>query len=117
MVADPPRVFYRLVQTNPPTLRDFMSYEAVGIRPRRPLTARQREQWRGVSHYGTAAAARARARISPHLGAYIALVQVPGEATVRVEQAGRDPDHYNVWADPLDLLGWVVSVEPVGRVH
>ena len=73
-----------------------MSYEAHGIRPRRPLTARQRDHWRGVSHYVTLVGAQTRARLSPHLGAYVALVHIPGDAPVRVEQAGRDPDHYNV---------------------
>jgi hypothetical protein len=117
MAAGPPRVLYRLVQTDPPTLQDFMSYEALGIRPRRPPTTRQRDQWRGVSHYATLAAARTRARISPHLGAYVALIHIPDGVSVRVEQAGRDPDHYTVWAEPADLLGWVVSVEPVEPLH
>lgn len=117
MVAQPPHVFYRLVQADPPTLRDFLSYEALGIRPRRSLTARQRDQWRGVSHYATLAAARARPRVSPHLGGYVALVRIPAGALARIEQAGLDPDHYNVWAEPADLLGWVVSVEPTERLH
>jgi hypothetical protein len=113
MAADPPRAFYRLVRSNPPTLSDFMSYEALGVAPRRPLTSRQRDQWRGVSVYATQAAARLRARLSPQLGSYIAEVRIPDEAVVRIEQSGREPDHYNVWTDPAVLLGWVVSVEPV----
>jgi hypothetical protein len=113
MTVAAPRLLYRLVQSDPPTIRDFMSYEALGAQPRRPLTMRQRDHWRGVSHYTTASAARARARISPHLGAYVALVRVPEGGVARVEQAGRDPDHYNVWADAADLLRWVVSAEPV----
>lgn len=117
MTAEPPRRLYRLVQTDPPTLRDFRSYEALGVRPRRPLTARQRDQWRGVSHYATLTAARVRARLSPQLGAYVALVRVPVRATVRIEQGGRDLDHYNVWAEPADLLAWVVSVESVEPLH
>jgi hypothetical protein len=117
MAAEPPRIFYRLVGSDPPTHRDFMSYEALGIRPRRPLKARQRDQWRGVSHYATPAAARVRARLSPHLGAYVARVRIPAGAPVRIEQGGRDPDHYTVWAEPAELVGCVVSVEPVEPLH
>jgi hypothetical protein len=99
MNADPPRTLYRLVRSNPPTLDDFMSYEALKVPPRRPLTSRQRDHWRGVSFYATQAAARLRARASPQLGSFIAEMQVPDEVQVRIEQGGRDLDHYNVWAE------------------
>jgi len=50
------------------------------------------------------------------LETHLAEVTIPAEATVRIEQTGRDPDHYTVWADAADLLGWVVSVAPVQRL-
>lgn len=55
--------------------------------------------------------------MSPHLGNYIATVRIPADVAVRVEQSGRDPDHYNVWAEPSDLLGWVAYVEPFEPLH
>ena len=115
-MAQPPRTFYRLVQTDPPTVRDFLSYEALGIQPRRPLTARQRDEWQGISHYATQDAARIRARTSPHLGSFIATVRIPSQSA-RVEQRGRDVDHYTIWAEPATLLSWVVSIIPVERVQ
>jgi hypothetical protein len=117
MAASTPRTFYRLLRSNTPALSDFMSYEALDVPPRRPLTARQRDQWRGVSFYATLAAARLRAQLSPQLGSHIAEVRIPTDAPVRIEQAGRDPDHYTVWAEPGDLRDWVVSIEPVERLE
>ena len=117
MAAGSAHILFRLVQTDPPTIRDFLSHEALGLAPTRPLTVRQQDQWRSVSHYATVEAARLRARLSTHLGTYVARIHVPGGVSVRVEQSGRDPLHFSVWAEPADLLGWVVSVEPVEPVH
>lgn len=117
MFSDVARVLYRLVQTDPPTIRDFLSYAALGVVPRRPLTPRQADQWDGVSHYASAATAQARARLSPRFGTYILELRLPRGAQARVEQIGRDPDHYTVWAEPSDLLGWVASVEPLEDVQ
>ena len=111
------RVFYRIVQTDPPTLRDFMSYETLGVKPRRPLSRAERDRWRGVSHYATFTAAEAAARTLPHLGRFIATVHIPADGSVRLQQTGRDPDHFTVWAGADALLGWVMSVRPVQRVH
>lgn len=117
MVERPARLFYRIVSTDPPTCRDFMSYEALGVPPRRPLSPTDRDRWRGVSHYATRAAAEAAARSAPRLGTLLAAVQLPPDAAVRVEQTGRDPDHFTIWAEAVALLGWVVSVTRVERVH
>ena len=54
---------------------------------------------------------------SPWLGRFVAELRVPTGAVLRVEQTGRDPSHYTLWADAVDLLSWVVSVTPVERVH
>jgi hypothetical protein len=111
----PARLLYRVVQSDPPTERDFMSYGELGVPPRRPLSPRDRDRWFGVSHYLTLQAAQAAARSMPHLGQYIATVHVPGD--VRFERWGRDPDHCTVWAEARILLGWVVSITRVQRVH
>lgn len=69
------RLLYRIVPTDPPSLRDFMSYEQLGVRPRRPLSPTDRDRWRGVSDYGSFAAAVAAMRAAPRLGRYIATVR------------------------------------------
>jgi hypothetical protein len=117
MAAESSRVLYRLVQTDPPTIRDFLSNEELGRRPRRRLSGRDRERWRGVSHYDSVAAATVTGRASPWHGPYIAAVRIPAGGPVRVEQTGRDPSHYPVWADAAVLLSWMMSVIPVEAVH
>ncbi|HYU17878.1 MAG TPA: hypothetical protein VEQ11_04215 [Chloroflexota bacterium] len=77
-----------------------MSNEALGARPRRRLSARDRDRWRGVSHLSSLAAAITKARDSPWLGAYIAELRVSPQAPIRVEQTGRNPYHYTLWGDP-----------------
>ena len=111
------RLLYRIVPNDPPILRDFMSYEELGVKPRRPLSPVDRDRWRGVSHYASFAAAMSATRAAPRLGRYIAAIRVPADAVVRVEQTGRDRDHVTVWADAATLLGWVESVVAVEGVH
>lgn len=117
MADAPPRVLFRLVQTDPPTLRDFTSHEALGLRPQRPLSTRGRDRWRGVSHQDSRDAALVKGNASPWLGRYIAELRVPAAAGVRIEQTGRDPSHHTLWAEPADLISWVVSVAPVEPLH
>ena len=111
------RDFFRIAQSNPPSLRDFMSYEELGIPPRRPLSALDRDRWRGVSHYATYAAAEWAALAIPRLGGFIVTVRIPMDGSVRVQQTGRDPDHFTIWASAESLHGWIVSFRPVQRVH
>ena len=115
MIVLPPLDLYRLIRTDQATLEDFKSHEELGIPPRRRLSRRERDLWRGVSHQSSLESALAKATVSPWLGDYVAAVRIPYGVTVRIEQTGRDPFHYTVWADPADLLSWVVSVTPVRR--
>lgn len=108
---------YRLIQTGRRTLENFMSHEALGIPPRRPLSRREQDRWRGVSHQSSLESALAKGTESPWLGRYIAVVRIPDGAAVRIEQTGRDPFHYTVWAAPEYLLSWVVSVIPLESVQ
>jgi hypothetical protein len=111
--ADTPRVYFRIVETNPPTRYDFLSNEARGIVPRRPLTPRDRDRWHGVSHFMSYEAASSRIGDSPWLGNHVATIELPAHALVRIEQTGRDLQHFTVWADADDLLSWVASVEAI----
>jgi hypothetical protein len=104
-------MFFRVVRTNPPSLLDFMSNEALGRRPRRPLSERDHDRWRGVSHFDSAELASSAANASPWLGQFVAAVEIPLGAAVRVEQTYR-AGHWTIWGDPADLLALVVSVAP-----
>ena len=106
------RTFYRIVQNNPPTPWDFTWNEARRRQPRRPLLPAQRRLWRGLSHFDTLEAARAAARQTPALGAFIAEVVLPDDVGVEVEQTGR-AGHYTIWASPGRMLGSVRRVLPV----
>jgi hypothetical protein len=66
-----------------------------------------------VSVNATEAQARRRARQYPLLGAYIARIEIPPAAAVRIERMTRIPGHYTIWASSADLLGFVVAVVPV----
>lgn len=101
--------FYRLVETNPPTRTDFLSQEMLGrvCNSRKP---RIRDLWRGVSVYKTEADVRAHARLSPMLGRYIAVIQLPADGSIRFEFDTRPRGHCTIWATPEVILTLVVDV-------
>jgi hypothetical protein len=99
---------YRIVKDSELTLRDFMSLEAQGAPPRSddPEILRLRT---GISCWATEAQARRTARRYPHLGSYIARIEIPEDAPVRVERTlGRG--HYTVWGEPSVLMTYAVAV-------
>ena len=87
------------------------------MEPRRPLSPRDRDRWQGVSFYASIEAATRKVHDSPWLGDFIAEVEFPPDRNVRIEQTGRDRNHYTVWADASELLTWVVTVVPVEEVE
>jgi len=117
MSTEPPRAFFRLLQTDALTRQGFMSHEALGTPPRRPLSRREQDLWRGVSVHDSFEAACAKGTVSPWLGQYVAEIRIPDDVVVRIEQTGRDHSHYTIWAEADDLLSWVVSVTPIQPVH
>ena len=117
MNTEPPRAFFRLLQTDLLTHQGFLSHEALGVPPRRPLSRREQDLWRGVSVHDSFEAACAKGTVSPWLGQFVAEIRIPPGVEVRIEQTGRDRSHYTIWADPDELLSWVVSVMPVKPVH
>ena len=101
-----PRVLYRLLTSNPPTLEDFMSYAAQGKTP--PEDVRDDpsflHRWNGLSMYDTYRAARRAAKARRfRRWAYIAEVHIPDESPISFE--GPDGEgHWNVYgADPMFL--------------
>lgn len=114
-MGEPPdnRIYYRLVKTNPPTLRDFLSYKELGI----GLVRKDDETVRlstGISVYRTEAQARRTARRRSFRDSFfIAEIRIPADAEVRIERTKKSAGHYTLWADP-DMIGsWVVRVFPV----
>jgi hypothetical protein len=105
--------FYRILEDATPTLRDFLSYEALGRQPRR-RTPDVLPRWTGISMYGTETQARAVADWRPAIGRYIASVRIEASAPIQWEQTG-DPDsgHYTLWGDAAEFLRRVVDVVPV----
>ena len=112
-----PSRFFRIIQGDQPNRWDFMSNEARGIPPRRPLTPRDRDLWRGVSYMATLESARERVQSSPWLGLYIAEIVVPSDAAIRVEQTTRHPLHYTLWADADAMLSWFVRLWSIDAVQ
>jgi hypothetical protein len=106
------RVFYRIVRSNPPTLRDFLSQAALGIPSRRrdPEALRLR---RGISVYATEAQARRKARGMGTLGDYIARIELPTASPVIFERTTESNGHYTLWGDPEAIMACAAAVVPV----
>lgn len=106
------RVFYRVVQTNPPSLGDFASYQAQGKVPHRP-TPEVLRVWQGVSVFATEDQAKEQARLFPTLGAYVAVVEVDDTGPIRWERTTARRGHHTLWGELADLLARVVSIVPM----
>lgn len=106
------RTFYRLVETSPPTLRDFTSKAALGSRPPRddPETVRL---WSGLSVYSTAAQVKRTARRRPRLGGFVATLALPMDGSVAWERTLGSDGHHTVWGEPASLLDCVRSIDPL----
>jgi hypothetical protein len=107
------RTFYRVVTTNPPTLIDFTSNAGKGKVLRRP-DPEALLLWEGVSVSATEDQARLQARMTPWIGRYIAVLQIPEGGSIRWERTTRTRGHHTLWGEPADLLACVVSVMPLG---
>ncbi len=103
--------FYRIVRTDPPTERDFLSHHALGRRPVNP-TPEVLAHWDGVSVYEREDQARGLARRRPWLGTYLAELRIPDGAPIRIHAWG-SKGHYTLWADPGILNSCVTRVVPV----
>ena len=102
-------VLYRVVETNPPKRHDFLSRDALGMRPRHP-TAKALRLWTGLSTNRTYEQASQLVTASPWLGEYIAELRVPADGTFRYELDNGRNGHCTLWGDPDELHALVVSV-------
>jgi hypothetical protein len=65
--------------------------------------------------YATEAQARRKARVSPALGRYVAILEIPGDSTLEIERTTTSSGHHTIWGDAALLLSYVVAVVPVRR--
>jgi hypothetical protein len=107
-----PSTLFRIVKSDPPTERDFMSNRALGLDPPDETRATFRVH-QGVSLWRKLAQARRKARTYPGLGGFIAEVRIDPERVTIEKTFGRG--HFTGWGDPADLLGSVVGTERVDK--
>lgn len=107
------RTLYRIVRTDPPTVSDFLSDDALG-RGAPDESPEVRRLRAGCSVFNTEAQARRRARAFPFLGCYIAVLSILDDPDISIK-IERTPGtgHYTIWDDREWLLGDVVAVVPV----
>jgi hypothetical protein len=107
-----PRVFYRITH-QPPTVENMKSAKDLGDPP--PRSPSRLPLWDGVSVYATETQARNKARDFPGIGNYIATLQIPDDASWRIQRTiPNSRGHHTIWgATPAELLACVVSVVPV----
>jgi hypothetical protein len=109
----PPRRFYRIVRTDPPSLLDFTSNLAIGRPLPKSATRDVARLWSGLC-YHTAAQARRQARGVPILADFIAELTIEARLAVRFERT-LGAEHYTVWGDPALLPSCVTRLTPVRR--
>jgi hypothetical protein len=99
------RTFYRAVLTNPPELDDFKSYVELGKAQLEDAPGAD-----GVSVYATFAQARRIARILRPPCEFVAQLDIPDDAPVRIEPGRRG--HHNLYAPADQLKDYVVEINP-----
>jgi hypothetical protein len=102
---------YRVVKSDPPAVRDFLSFQALGI-PLRRQTAKGLRLWNGLSVYREREQATALATQSPHLGRFVAELRIRTDDW-RLELDNGKDGHCTIWGEPEALLTLVVSVSPI----
>jgi hypothetical protein len=109
-MAERPTQFYRIVESDPPTLWDFTSLKARGRDLLHP-TPEALRIWDGIAVYETVEQAREQRRRYPKIGRFVAEVLVPLDAEIRCERTTRSDGHWTLWAPPEKLLA-LASVVP-----
>jgi hypothetical protein len=78
-----------------------------------PSDPKLRDVWDGLSVYSTLSQARRKQRMSPVLGAFIAVLRIPTDGSIRFARTLGGDGHHSIWAKPADLRALVISYEPV----
>ena len=103
------RTFWRIVRTNPPTRRDFMSHIELGI-PFRAGSEEVMRQVAGISVYATEVQARRKARQVPVLGVWLAELRIDDDRGFVIARTHGGPDHHTIWSDPDEIMSCDVRV-------
>jgi hypothetical protein len=110
-----PRVFYRIVWTNPPTERDFFNHIELG------RTSSDDPTWHrlatGLSVYTDLDDARKMGRRLPWKGnCFVAELHIPHNHPFVIEKTGKvESSHYTVWGSGQLLRSMIHRVLPVRR--
>jgi hypothetical protein len=116
-VGDSDTILYRIVQHDPPTRTDMLSYQALGIAPETgdPEVLRLSA---GISLFNTPQQARNQMRrMPPERRGFIAELRIPPDAPVAIERTGTQRGHRTLWGSPDDILGyvaWVILTDDAG---
>ena len=108
--AAPVRRFYRVVTTNPPTLRDFLSLKALGRHLRPSASVLQRHIYDGLSVSSNIASAGYTAKRYPRTGAFIAILDVPDDGRFVIEQTTPTLTHYTIWGDAAAVMACMTTI-------
>ena len=110
-----PNIFYRIVKSAPPTLRDFTSKMELGLVGPHPddYTAYLES---GISTYRTLAQARRKARAFPSLGAFVVAIAIEDGAPIRWERTTRSAGHHTLWGEPAEIAARAGPPIPVRMV-
>lgn len=76
------------------------------------LDPSKREQWSGISVYGTLVQAQKKARQYPSKGKLIAELEIDEGSSIRYARTGSAHSHYTLYGAIDDLLRCVVAVLP-----
>jgi hypothetical protein len=107
-----PRVFSRLVRSDPARFVDVLSKAALG-EPLREDTPENRRLWQGISVYATEAQARRKGRASPMLGRFIARIELPDDSPVLSERTTTSSGHHTLWGDPWIILAAIMEISEI----
>lgn len=103
-MTDIGRRFYRLVESELPTTRDFLPARLLG-KPLRDL--RYRREWsEGVSVYDDLPHAVNRAlAYRGNVGTFVATLVVTPDDRLEIAQTSKDLHHFTIFATPFELYG------------
>jgi hypothetical protein len=110
--AQQPRVFYRVVKTNPPTRDDFIPNALLGKPPPRDRSPDAMHLWEDcISVQETLAQFRSlTSKFHFRLGEFVGAVRIEDDAPITVT-ATLSLGHFSLEGDAQEMLNRVVSVE------
>ena len=102
--------YYRVVRKNPPGPEDFLSLAAEGKAPPQNASPDLLFRWGCVSVFRLIEGAQQLSRAKPDKGDWIAILEIPDDASVEWHPKTGRFGHRDVKADPEILARYVVDV-------